>query len=474
MGPPKKKQFRVQYSEIKRRENYFEYRWHALEGHYYFFNPYTGETIMNAELETIDRTFSMWGPPEKETEISSDAYGFLLLAPVHASRTWGVRRFQPYEGNREAAARYMQTVFRGHMARISLKNYFKSRFFTLLCPFTHYYYFFDTYYPKADTRWYKPNLVGPGVIQPYMAHDPTDNMPNPGDKYGLRGFVKGPYLKQSALGKGNTKRAPQDAFHQVDERRALALRTNEDIDLDKYPLGTVVLWMDELSLQTLEIGDYVAVRASIVGGDWGRTLRFMQDNWARPLTRIYCWHSFSKTAVPFDGIYLMAEAKEVINLCRVCLEDQHREYNTTEKVFMAQALASMLSERACRLEYFNADYVEAQGESRAKAVEEFNAQRASAYNKYLRRIPTDEVKASVKGSKDFFIERHPNQRSMELIEGVLSILGLLAHDSENKEPIAANICESVFYALKVRVRVRVRVNDLIYTHSHRCLYTFEF
>lgn len=472
MGPPKKKQYRVPFGELHRRLHYFEYRWHAMEGHYYFFCPYTGETIMNAELELIDRSCSMWGKAELETVINQDAYGILLLPPVHASRTWGVRRFIPgFGGDRDAAARHMQTVFRGHMARLALRNYFKQRYYTLLCPFTHYYYFFDTHNPKAETSWYKPSLVSPGVIQPYVAFDPTDNMPNPGDKYQWRGFVRGPYLKQSKLGKGNTERAPQDAFQIIDPRRPLALRTNEEIDLEKYPLGTVVLWMDGLSLQTLDISDYVAVRASICGGDWGRTLTFMQENWSRPLTRIYCWHSFSKTEVPMDGKFLTAEAKEVLNLCRTCLEDRKHEFRTTEKVFMAQALASIFSERASRLEYFNANYVMEQGEARAKAVDEFNAARASAFNKYLRRVPTEEVKASIKGSKDFYTERLPVQRSMELIEGVLSLLGLLAHDSEVKEVMAHNLAESVFYAIKVCRENPTLVMTglkLLYNMTYRC------
>jgi len=467
MGPPKKKQFRLGFDEIKRRENYFEYRWNSSEGHYYFFNPYTGETIMNAEQEHIDRNISMFAKPEREQDISKDAYGIVMLPAVFLSRTWGRRSFSGWEGDREGAARCIQAGARGHMARQSIRKYFIDRYCTMLCPFTHYYYFHDHFFPKKDTSWYKPYLATPGLIQPFKPFDPTDNMPNPGDKYSYRGTVKGPYLRQAKIGKLNTERAPQDAFQIVDPRRKIALRTNEEINLEKYPMGTVQFWMDDLRLQTLKINEYQAVRSSIVDNNWDRTLQFMKDNWDNTLVRIYCWHSFSKTEVPAEGKLLLAEATEVLNLAWKCLEDPKWEYGTTEKCFVAAAFHSILSSRASRLEYFNADYVMVHGEQRQAAVDAFVADRCSKFNRYMRFIPTEAVKASVKGSKDFYEERVPIHKHMVLVESILEILAFLGHDSEQKEALAKNTVPEIFYALKVCAE-----NGTLVMAGLRCLYNY--
>lgn len=469
MGPPKKKPFRIRFDEIKRRENYFEYRWNSSEGHYYFFNPYTGETIPNAEVEHVDRDRSMFAKPEREQDVSKDAHGIVMLSAIFGSRIWGVRKFFGWNGDRNGAARSIQAAARGHMARCAMRQYLRERYYMIMCPFTHYYYFLDTYYPKRDTTWYKPYLATPGLIQPFKPFDPTDNMPSQGDKYTYRGFVKGPYLRQAKIGKANTARAPQDAFQIVDPRRALALRSNEEVDLDKYPIGTVVLWMDDLRLESFRVDDYQAVRTCIVGNDWGRTLEFMKDNWDRVLVRCYAWHSFSKTDVPLESKLLTAEAKEVLNLAWYCLEDKEGQFGITEKCFIGAAFASILSIRSSRLEYFDASYVKEQGEARQAAVDAFVADRCSKFNRYLSFIPTELVKASIKGSKDFYEERVPELKNMVLVETILDILALLGHDSEQKEALAANTVGAIYYALKVCAE-----NGTLVMSGLRCLYNFIY
>ena len=62
MGPPKKKPPKVLYSEKLRQNDYFEYRWNELSESYFFFNPYTGETIFNVDITHLDRAISMWAP----------------------------------------------------------------------------------------------------------------------------------------------------------------------------------------------------------------------------------------------------------------------------------------------------------------------------------------------------------------------------------------------------------------------------
>ena len=64
MGPPKKKPPRLPHSEKLRRNDYFEYRWNEPTESYFFFNPYTGETIFNIDTAQLDRSVSMWAPPD--------------------------------------------------------------------------------------------------------------------------------------------------------------------------------------------------------------------------------------------------------------------------------------------------------------------------------------------------------------------------------------------------------------------------
>ena len=58
MGPPKKMNIKPSYSEELKLHDIFEYRLNESESDgssYYFFNPYTGETMFQTELEELDR-----------------------------------------------------------------------------------------------------------------------------------------------------------------------------------------------------------------------------------------------------------------------------------------------------------------------------------------------------------------------------------------------------------------------------------
>ena len=56
MGPPKKRPPRVGVDMRIKQENHFEYRWDTSLGHYYLFNPYTGETILGEDHNNINRS----------------------------------------------------------------------------------------------------------------------------------------------------------------------------------------------------------------------------------------------------------------------------------------------------------------------------------------------------------------------------------------------------------------------------------
>ncbi len=55
MGPPKKGNVQLPYAEELRLYDIFEYRLNESDGSYYFYNPYTGETMFQTEFEEMDR-----------------------------------------------------------------------------------------------------------------------------------------------------------------------------------------------------------------------------------------------------------------------------------------------------------------------------------------------------------------------------------------------------------------------------------
>lgn len=192
MGPPKKRPPRIPYSEKLRQYDYFEHRLtEGTEDEYHFFNPSTGETIFTTDFDILNRAQSMWAPPDPV--VSDNAVGVNLYPEYYASRRWGRRKFYGWKSKR-AAARHIQAVARGFLARRALSHYFSQRYAKILCHFSGYYYFYDRYDTRhdADATWYKPRLAFPDDIGLYIPEDPEDYLR--GDKYSYQGFEKGPYI----------------------------------------------------------------------------------------------------------------------------------------------------------------------------------------------------------------------------------------------------------------------------------------
>ena len=295
MGPPKKRKQKQKQDSKAHEQNSFEYRWNSEEGHYYLFNPHSGETVLGENYDNINRNESMWAKPDKHP--SREAYSIQLYHESYQSRKWGVRVFVPFEkeneGSRNTAAKIVQSAVRGHQARQDLREYYKHRWYTKSCQFSGYTYFVDSYTVGEDgtplTQWHKPAMARIGDIKDQIAFDPDDHMAD-GNKYSFRGFIKGPFLCQTSLGKGNISRAEQKAFIIESDWRNQAVRKNEEIDLDVAPLGTVIAWMDGLKATTLTINHYTQVRAAVAWGEkpnWGKVLEVYDKYSDNILTRLY-------------------------------------------------------------------------------------------------------------------------------------------------------------------------------------------
>lgn len=478
MGPPKKKPPREGVDMRVQHENHFEYRWDTSQGNYYLFNPYTGETVLGEDYNCIDRYASMWHPPDKF--VSKEAYSIQLWPQGYASRKWGIRDFDfPKDEHGETtfesykkAATLIKAAYRGHLARQALRQYYRDRYFKETCKFSHYDYFVDRWTMEDhgyDTVWTKPMLARPGDIIANITVDPDDHMAD-GDKYTYRGFIKGPYLKQESLGKGNCTRAVQTAFTIENEFRPQAVSKYEDIDLDKSRLGDVIAWFDGLKVVPLPISNYVQVRAAICGNNWDKVLEVLDRYPDQVLTRMYCYHSFSKTQVPMEGSKLSFASAEVLKRLIATFSNKHNKTNPLEKTFMLNALHNLLVLRAGRAEFLSTSHINSgNSDERQREIERFFKSRVTMLNKYLAIIEMDTQTFKEQGATTLRKERTPSPRGCALVSASLQVLNDLSWEIELKEVMSEQCTEYIYYALK-----RCKLDGAVQMFGMKVLYSLVY
>ena len=480
MGPPKKRPPRTGVDKRISQENHFEYRWDTTAGHYYLFNPYTGETILGEDHNNINRNLSMWHKPDKFA--SKEAYSIQLWPQGYASRKWGVRKYEfevDQNGERTfagyaRAATVIKAAYRGYVDRQALSEYYRKRYFTSECKFSRYLYFVDTVYMATqgyDTEWHKPLCAKPYDIRGQVTVDPDDHMAD-GDKYGYRGFEKGPYLKQESIGKGNCTRAVQLAFTVANPYRELAVSRYEEINLEKHQIGDVIAWFDGLKVVPLPISSYVQVRAAICHNNWDKTLEVMDKYKDHTLTRLYCWHSFSKTEVPMDGIRLSFAAAEVLARLIKFFDNKYSRCPAVERNFMLNALHNLLVLKAGRMEFLSTAHLPNTGNSdeRARAVEKFIKGRISIMNRDLAEIDMD---VTTFKSKETGVTRvrTPSSRGCSVVAAALLVLQDLSWEIELKEPMSEFITEYIYYAMKrckLDGTIQIFGCGIFYSLCYRC------
>lgn len=187
---------KLSYKEQLRRYDLFEQRWNAEYQFFYMFNPYTGETLCDIGDGYYDRSKSTWAPPQKPSKYSD----LIEVFPArYASRSWGKRRFVPYE-DFKAAALHITAVARGYLARKALRDYFRMRYLRVLDRNSGYFYFADKFNLAADTVWYKPRLAFPDDVKIYDPYENDKEDFMKGEKYTHKSFTKGPYIKKARIG----------------------------------------------------------------------------------------------------------------------------------------------------------------------------------------------------------------------------------------------------------------------------------
>ena len=454
MGPPKTKPLRDNYDQKTRKYNYFEHRYDRYNKSYYLFNPWTGETIFG-DATYVDRRMSSWAP--KEDHPSTITVHTVMFSEFYQSRRWGRRPYHgwttdcqcfPVEQQLNLAATHIAAVYRGYQARQALRRYFKLRYNKRLCPYSGYYYFYDTFNMdyQVETSWHKPLLAFPDDIEVYKPEDPDDYLQ--GKKYSDMGFELGPYCKREGLKRSGLVRAEHIAFLKPNQWRDAAIVTPAQIDVvNTFPLGSVVPVMDELKDIEYKIDDYSIVRSAIENNDWKRVLYIMHLHADRILVQIYGLLAFAKSWVPLDkkaGI-LGNEAKEVFDLCLYLIDDPDRCIRQTHRVFALMALVNILSLRAGRMEYFNVETVTVQGAKRKDSVDQFLDKRLRLLTVCLDNIEMETTKFSTlkDGVKVNHVTVIPTQRGCDIAEYAMRCLSLLSQNPEQRELMASVVPGSV-------------------------------
>ena len=295
MGPPKKRVPRTRYSELLRRNDYFEYRWNDRHDAYFLFNPYTGETIVQSSGEAMDRRKSMWSRPDDY--ISKTAQSVVLYRETYQSRYWGFREFRP-GGDRGAAAAHIQTVWRGFKARRQVARIFGQRFIQSYCTLAHYLYFFDLYGSDQESAssWHKPLLAMPWDISERRAADPEAHLGE--DKYSYRPFERGPLIEKRGLSKAATGKAQMTAFTKANPLRDRAVSRPADIDLETSPLGSIVAFFDGYKATEVFVDECLQMSSAICGNDWHAVLDLMDADADNAISQIFGLRKLASSFCP--------------------------------------------------------------------------------------------------------------------------------------------------------------------------------
>ena len=450
MGPPKLLKQRIKYSELKRRWDYFEYRWNDNTGSYFFFNPYTGETIIQQEHEMLDRTKSLWGKPD--LIVVPNALIYTFMPEVYLSKLEFPRAFNKPYGTKEKATIYIQAVARGMLARLNYAKIMNQRYIIKFDNESHYYYYCDLWNEHAEPSWYKPRLAFPGEIEEFHEYDKEDYLQ--GHKFSYNDYAKGPYVMIDGLGKNNVVLAEgcSDAFMKHNHLREIAYRHPKEIELDKFPIGTIMAWFDGQKVIPHTLDDYTVMRAAIDGENWDRTLKWMKEYSEYPLIQAYGWYSFSKTRVPLspEGLLDFAAATVLVESVDLLVDlEKYADVPQLTKIMAFHALSNILAIRAGRAEYLSTESVTEIGDARAEALEAFITKKLTQFNFYLLRVHHEEGLISKKEDREFTKVMVPSSRGVDLAQCALKVINVISREQDIREQMAFTMNETIVRCLNI-------------------------
>jgi len=449
------------WSQLRHCDDYFENRFNPDTGKYYYFNPYTGETILDNENSFLDRSKSFWAPPDA---FPSDKAKSTIMYPMwYACRNGGPFRKRKgpflYKSIDEAAIRITTTAI-GWLVRQNLRRIINTRFYKFLDINSKYFYFVDN--NTKATSWYKPRLAYPtDVLKKEDMRDAGDN---------FRNYSKGPLIARVGLGK--TKLSPYRRPLRVGDDDVPPPPEPEMIDVDVPEFRLVSCWFDS---NLPKFGDYYMLYELMLKNDWDTIL----DQYRKAceinhkLVKMFCLYAFQRMALEIDNEkgFMSETCTEIMDLMLQKFENEGHtlKYGCNEMQFAALTLQSMLSQHAGRREFYNTISVEdyqdndQQGKIRSAKMEEYLQKKMDMLIKYLRHIPV-ELLRDKKTLEDF---ESPTRRGVDFVATIVNCLAYLAHEPLERDLLAVHCAKYVFNAIKICIH-----ENAVVSVGFRCCYNF--
>ena len=455
----------LKYSQLRFCDDYFENRFNKDTGKYYYFNPYTGETILDAESGYLDRSKSFWAQPDA---FPSEKAKATTMYPVwYACRNGGPyrKRKGPYVYNNiEEAALRITTTAIGWLTRQNIRRIINQRYYKFIDISSKYFYFVDN--KTKSTSWYKPRLAFPTDILK------KEDMRDAGDNF--RNYSKGPVIARVGLGK--TKLSPY--------RKPITLRDDDDvppppepelIDLEVPDHRLVSTWFDS---SIPKLGDYYLLYELMLQNNWDTILDQYKKACAinHKLIKMFCLYAFQRMALEIENEkgFMSNTCVEVMDLMLQKFENEGHtlKYGCNEMQFAVLTLQHMLSQHAGRREFYSTTSVEddedimesgVEGPVRSAKMEEYLQNKMDILVKYLRHIPVELIRDK-KTLEDF---ESPTRRAVDFAAVLINCLAYLAHEPLERDLLAVHCAKYVFNAIKVCIH-----ESAVVSVGFRCCYNF--
>jgi len=455
----------LKFSQRRDCDDFFENRFQKDTGKYYYFNPYTGETILDIEGGYLDRSKSYWAPPDV---FPSEKAKTTIMYPVwYACRNGGPyrKRKGPFIFNSiDEAAYKITSVAVGWITRQNLRRIINQRFYKFFDISSKYFYFVDN--KTKSTSWYKPRLAYPTDILK------KEDMRDAGDNF--RNYSKGPVIARVGLGKMKLKpyRKPNSG-HDDDVPPP---PEPEMIDLDVPEHRLVSTWFDSNLPKFI---DYRLLYQLMLKNDWDTILDQYKKACAinHKLIKMFCLYSFQRMALEIENEkgFMSNTCVEVMELMIQKFEQEGHslKYGCNEMQFAALTLQAMLSQHAGRREFYSTASIDdddddlmekgIEGRVRSAKMEEYLQKKMDVIIKFLRHIPV-ELLRDKKTLEDY---EAPTARAVDFAAVIINCLAYLAHEPLERDLLAVHCAKYVFNAIKICIH-----ESAVVSVGFRCCYNF--
>lgn len=456
----------LKWSQRRECDDYFENRFNKDTGKYYYFNPYTGETVIHIESGYLDRSKSFWAPPDV---FPSDKAKTTTMYPNwYACRNGGCyrKRNGPFTFKSiDEAAFKITTVAVGWLARQNFRRIINQRFYKFFDIGSKYFYFVDN--KTKTTSWYKPRLSFPtDILTKADLRDAGDN---------FRNYSQGPVIARTGLGKKKLKpyRRP-NSLHDDDEIPPPPEPEMIDFDVPDHRL--VSTWFDS---NLPKFADYQLLYATMLKNNWDVIVDQYKKACAinHKLIKIFCLYAFQRMALEIENElgFMSNICVEVMDLMmqKLEIEGHTLKYGCNEMQFAVLTLQSILSEHAGRREFLSTSSVDdddddlmekgVEGPVRSAKSEEYLQKKFDVLVKYLRHIPVELLKDK-KTLEDY---EAPTPRAVDFAAGIINCLAYLAREPLERDLLAVHCAKYVFYAINICIH-----ESAVVSIGFRCCYNF--